>query len=79
MWIAEQEMTLLDGIRTAAFQPKTIGMAVGQRFRDGIESEQVPSLHGPIGHRRNAQRSPFAVALGKVDSAEWLRPIAVPA
>jgi hypothetical protein len=32
---------LFQGISTTAFQPKAIGMAVGSRFRDGIETEQV--------------------------------------
>src|SRR5262249_32604186 len=72
-------VTLVQGIRTAPLQPKAIGVAVGLGFRDGIEAEQVEGLHGSVGHRGNAERSPFAVALGNVHPAERLRPIAVPA
>jgi hypothetical protein len=39
--IAQQEMSLFQAVGTAAFQPKAIGMAVGLRFRDGIEAQQV--------------------------------------
>jgi len=47
---SEDFVTLVHGIRTAALQPKAIGMTVGQRFRDGIETKQVESLHGAIGY-----------------------------
>src|ERR1700734_1631980 len=50
VWTPEDFVTLIQGIRTAAFQPKAVGMAVGQGFRDGIEAEQVESLHGSIRH-----------------------------
>ena len=49
--MAQQEMSLCQRIGTAAFPPKAIGMAVGSGFRDGIETQQVECLHGPIGHR----------------------------
>ncbi len=45
---AEQEMTLLDGIRTAAFPAEAVGMAVGLRFRDRVEAQKVQGLLGPI-------------------------------
>ena len=51
MWTAKDLVTFIQGIRTATFQPKAIGMAVGQRFRDGIEAKQVQRLHGSISHR----------------------------
>lgn len=47
-------VTFIQGIRTAPFQPKAIGVAIGQGFGDGVEAEQVQGLHGTIGHRRNA-------------------------
>src|SRR5262249_12716724 len=78
MWVAKEEMTLLDGIRTAACLAKAIGMAVGQGFGDGIEAKQVQSLHGPIGHRRNAERTLLTVALGNVEAPQRLRPITAP-
>jgi hypothetical protein len=53
--MAEQTMSLCQGISTATFPPKAIGMAVSMRFRDGIEAQQVECLHGPIDHRRNAR------------------------
>ena len=48
--MAQQDMSLCQGISTAAFPPKAIGMAVGVRFRDGIETEQVESLQSSIRH-----------------------------
>jgi hypothetical protein len=76
--IAQEEMTLLQGIGTAAFQSKAIGMAVGQGFRDGVESEQVECLHGPVAHRGDPEAA-IAVALGDVHPAERLRSVTVPA
>src|ERR1700730_13134632 len=51
--MAQQDMSSCRGISTAALPPKAIGMAVGLRFRDGIETQQVECLHGSIGHRGN--------------------------
>src|SRR4029079_6640674 len=60
--MAPQAMGLCQGVRTAAFSPKAIGMAVGQGFRDGIETEQVESLHGSISHGGNSQTASLAIA-----------------
>src|SRR5258705_4421641 len=76
--MAQQGMDLVQGIGTAAFQSKAIGMAVGLRLRDGIETQQVECLHGPVGHRGNPEAAPFAVALGDVHPAERLRSVTVP-
>jgi hypothetical protein len=76
--MAQQGMDLVQGIGTAAFQSKAIGMAVGLRFRDGIESEQVEGLHRPVGHRGNPEAAQFAVALRYVHPAERLRLVTVP-
>src|SRR6516165_6445079 len=76
--MTQQGLGLSHGISTAAFPPKAIGVAIGLRFRDGIEAEQVESLHGSIGHGGNPEASPFAVALGDVHPAERLRSITVP-
>ena len=76
--MTQQDMDLFQGIGTTAFPPKAIGMAVGLGFRDGIEAEQVESLHGSIGHGGNPEASPFAVALGDVHPAERLRSMTVP-
>ena len=78
MPMAQQEMSLCQGISTAAFPPKAIGMAVGLRFRNRIESQQVECLHGPVGHRGNPETALFAVTLGNVHPAERLRLITVP-
>jgi hypothetical protein len=64
VWPAKDFVTFIHGIRTTAFQPKALGVAVGQGFREGIETKQVQSLHGPIGHRRYPQGTLLAVALG---------------
>ena len=39
--IAQDDVRLFQGVGTAAFQSKAIGMAVGLRFRDRIETQQV--------------------------------------
>jgi hypothetical protein len=39
--IAQYDVRLIQSISTAAFQSKAIGMAVGLRFRDRVETEQV--------------------------------------
>ena len=59
--MAQQVMGLSHRISTAAFPPKAVGVAVGLRFRDGIEAEQVESLHGSIGHDGN----PGGLAVGR--------------
>src|SRR5258705_1536020 len=76
--MAQQGMDLVQGIGTAAFQSKAIGMAVGLRLRDGIETQQVECLHGPIGHYGNPEATEFAVAFRNVHPAERLRLVAVP-
>src|SRR3954454_17476976 len=78
MPVAQQEMSLSQCIGTAEFASKAVGMAVGVRFRAGIESEQVKCLHGAIGHGGNPETTHFAVALGNVHPAERLRLITVP-
>jgi hypothetical protein len=57
--MTQQDMGLCHRISTAAFSLKAIGVAVGVRFRDAIQSEQVECLHGPVGHRVNAESAPF--------------------
>src|SRR5262245_17527331 len=76
--MAQHDVSLCHRIRTAAFPPKAIGMTVGAGFRDGIEPEQVESLHGPIGHGGNPEATPLAIALGDVHPAERLRSRTVP-
>ncbi len=76
--MTQQVMDLFQGIGTAALPPKAMGMAVGLRFRDGIETQQVECLHGPVGHCGNPEATPFAVALGNVHPAERLRLVTVP-
>ena len=71
-------MNLFEGISTAAFPPKAIGMAVGLRFRDGIETQQVECLHGPVGHRGNPETAQLSIAFGNVHPAERLRLVTVP-
>src|SRR5208337_2491571 len=74
----QSEKTVLQGIRTATFQPKTIGMVVGQGFRDGIQTQQVERLQSAIAHRRNPQGTLLAIAFGNVHPAERLRLVTVP-
>src|SRR5205823_1274573 len=76
--MAQQNMGLCQGIGTATFPPKAIGMAVGLRFRDRIEPQQVECLHGPVDHGGNPESAQFAVAFGNVHPAERLRLVTVP-
>ena len=76
--MTQQVMGLSHRISTAAFPPKAVGVAVGSRFRDGIEAEQVEGLHGSIGHGGNPEAASLAVALGNVHPAERLRSVTVP-
>src|SRR6516225_9268704 len=76
--MAQQVMGLSHRISTAAFPPKAIGVAVGVRFRDGIEAEQVESLHGSIGPGGNPEAASLAVAFGDGHPAERLRLVTVP-
>jgi hypothetical protein len=50
----EDLVAFIQGIGTAAFQSKAVGMAVGQGLRDGIEAEQIEGLHRSIGHGGDA-------------------------
>jgi hypothetical protein len=76
--MAQQAMSLFQGISTAAFPSKARGRAVGLRFRDGIETPQVECLPGPVGPRGNPETAPFAVAFGNGHPVERLRLITVP-
>jgi len=55
MVMAQHDVGLCHRIGAATFPPKAVGVAVGVRFRDGIETEQVQRLHGPVGHRGNPE------------------------
>src|SRR5947209_1231810 len=76
--MVQHDMSLLHRISTATLPPKAIGVAVGVRFRDGIETEQVESLHRSIRHGGNPEAASLAVALGNGHPAERLRSITVP-
>src|SRR5947209_17598677 len=64
--MAQHRMGLCHRIGTAAFSPKAIGMTISQTLRNGIDTEQVHSLHGSIAHRANPQPAPLALAFGNV-------------
>jgi hypothetical protein len=76
--MTQQDMGLSHRVSTATFPPKAIGMAVGLRLRNGIETEQMKCLHGSIAHGGNPETAPLAVVLGDVHPAERLRSITVP-
>jgi hypothetical protein len=75
---AQNDVTLLKGVGTATFESKAVGVAIGQCFRDRIQTEQVQCLHGPIPHRGDPEWTALAVAFGNVHPAERLRLITVP-
>src|SRR5262249_25631898 len=75
---AQKLMAALQRVRTAASFPEAEGVLVRQGFLDRVQTKQVKSLHGPVGHGENAQRPPLAVALGNVHPAGRLRLVAVP-
>src|SRR5439155_18400641 len=78
-WTPEDLVALIQGIGTAAFQAKAVGMAVGQGLHDRIEAEQVKSLHRSIDHGGDPETASLAVTLGDVHPAERSRLVAVPA
>src|SRR6266511_2349831 len=56
------------------FFPKTIGVRIGGRFRDGVESQQVQRLTSAIIHSWNSEGATAPpVLLGDVDALEGLR------
>src|SRR6516165_9237361 len=70
---------VIQGIRTAPLQSKAIGMAIGQRFRDRIEAEQVERLHGSVPPRGYPQGTLPTGACGNEGSAERFWLVAMPA
>src|SRR5262249_53377081 len=54
--VAQEIVTLFQSIGTRTADTEPVGMAVRQRFLNRIESQQVQSLQGAIGHGRNAER-----------------------
>ncbi len=55
--LAQDLVTLIQCARTAAATAKAVGVGIGSRFLDGIETKQVERLHGPIGQGWDAQRT----------------------
>ena len=70
--VAQDDVALVDGIGRRSFLPKPIGVGVGRRLRDGIESLQVECLHRPIFHRGNPERTHLAVILRYVHTPQRL-------
>jgi len=49
----EDNKTLFDGIGWSTVCPKPVGVWVCERFRKGVEGQQVQGLHRPIPHGGN--------------------------
>ena len=50
---SQQLMTLLQGVGTAAIWTEAVRITIRQGFLDGVQTQQVKGLHGPVGHRGN--------------------------
>src|SRR5262249_3027796 len=73
-------MTMIQGVGTAPLPAKTVGVGIGRRLLNRIETEQVQGLHGPSGQGRDTQRTPFrrVAAFRNVDPSPrlWLVTVA---
>jgi hypothetical protein len=77
--VAQDLVTLIQGIGTTAFLAKAVGVGIGQRFLDRVQAEEVQSLHGPVGQGGDAQRTQlgWVAAFRNVDAPQRLWLIAV--
>ena len=75
--MTEQNETLLHGVGTTAFSPKSVGVEIRRDFSDGVQSQQVERLHRSVFHGRDTQRAFLAVAFGDVHTPERLGLVAV--
>jgi hypothetical protein len=72
--MGQDREALPNGIRRGSLGAESIGVRIALRFRNGIESQQVQSLHGSIlhrGNRKGAKASRTAV-LRNVDAPKRL-------
>ncbi len=65
-------------IVTASFLTEAIGDFVRKCFGYRFDSQKVQSLHSPVFHGRNAQRSFLTVFLENVKQAKGFCPIILP-
>ena len=77
--VAQDLVALIQRVSTTAFQTKAVGVTVGQRLRDRVETEQVECLHGPVRQGGNPQRTQlgWVAAFRNVDAAQRLWLVAV--
>ena len=55
--LGEAAEQLAHGIGRRAISPKAVAVRVALRLHDGLQTQQVESLHRPVLHRWNAQRA----------------------
>src|ERR1700730_15349905 len=79
--LAQDLVTLIQCVCTGAATAKAVGVGIGSRFLDRIETKQVERLHGTVGQGWDAQRTKlgWVVAFRNVDAPEWLRLVTVSA
>jgi hypothetical protein len=46
--MAQDFVALVQSIGTATMTAKAVGVGIGRRFLDGVETQQIQSLHGSI-------------------------------
>src|ERR1700730_9915305 len=70
MLLAECNEALGNSISSRSVFPEPIGVRIGSRLRDWIESEQIKRLHRSVLHRGNPQRAHLPVCFGNVQSPQ---------
>jgi len=74
-FLSEAQEALGDGIRGGTCPTETVGVGVTCRFSYRVESLFIESLHRPVLHRRNTQRTLLTMTLGDVSPPQWLCPV----
>src|SRR6266571_1332923 len=69
--IREHRCTLLHGVGATSFLPKPIRVWVGCCCGTGVQSVQIPRLHGSVFHRWDAQGTLFPVGFRDVHPSHW--------
>src|SRR5829696_6416805 len=72
----QRNKALANGVGAGAALPEPIGVAVGDRLRDGRQCQRMQRLHGSVLHGGNAQWAQLAVLLRNVEPAQWEWPVA---
>src|SRR5271165_4226002 len=63
-----------EGVSRRSSRSKAVGAVVPSGFGDGVEGQEVESLHGPVSHTRNTKGSQFSRVFGNIHAPQrfWL-------